>query len=76
MFVANTSYGETWLYFENRPRKKQTIYGFRWMPNLSSSSKFWKSMSVDLAAIFVEFEDAEHETSLPIPIFPVVNWVW
>lgn len=32
MFVANVSYGETWMLFENRPRKEQFVYGFRWAP--------------------------------------------
>lgn len=76
MFVANVSYGETWLLFENRPRKQQFVYGFRWLPFSNSKRPIFNNMAIDLIALFARFHDAEEEISFPLPLFPVLTWQW
>lgn len=76
MFVMNLSYGETWLLFENRPRKEQFVYGFRWVPLKNSPTPLWRNMAVDLIALYANFPDAEEDFGLPIPLFPVFTWQW
>lgn len=76
MFVGNISYGETWLLLENRPRKEQLVYGFRWTPFTNSSRPILKNMAVDLIALFARFPDAEEELAFGVPLFPVFTWQW
>ncbi len=76
MFVANISYGETWMLFENRPRKEQIVYGFRWVPFADSPRPLLRNLAVDMIALYANFPDAEEDFGLPIPIFPVFTWQW
>jgi hypothetical protein len=76
MFVTNLSYGETWMLFENRPRKEQFVYGFRWAPFTDDKKAIWNNLSFDLIALYSGFPDAEEEVGFPVPLFPVATWQW
>ena len=76
MFVTNVSYGETWLLFENRPRKEQFVYGFRWVPFADHPRPLLRNMAVDLIALYANFPDAEEDAGFPVPLFPVFSWQW
>lgn len=70
------SYGETFLFMENRPRKWQGTYGFRFIPFRGSRKAILRNMRIEVNALFVYFKDAKEKRSLPVPIFPVFYWNW
>jgi len=76
MWITNVSYGETWLLLENRPRKEQLVYGFRWVPMAGQRRGIFSNLAIDLIALYVRFPDADEESRFPLPIFPVLTWQW
>lgn len=72
----NASYGETFVFEENRPRKNQLTYGFTIAPWAHSPTAFLRNLRMDFTALFIYYPDAKEYYTLPIPILPYLYWQW
>jgi len=70
------SYGQTFVYLDNIPRKTQLAYGFRVAPFYQSKYRFLHTMRIEGTAFFDYFQDAKEWISIPLPIFPYFYWQW
>lgn len=70
------SYGETFFFMENRPRKEQLVYGIRWAPLLGSRGAFWRNLRLEFNALHYNFPDARERYALWLPIYPYAYWQW
>ncbi|MCK4575818.1 hypothetical protein KAU34_05390 [candidate division WOR-3 bacterium] len=75
-FHSAGSYGTTFIYLDNVPRKYQFTYGFRIAPFLKSQWSILGNFRVELSSIFFYFPEAKETVSMPIPIFPYFYWQW
>ncbi len=73
---AAGSYGETFVYFENHPRKYQATYGFRLAPFYNNKYAFLKHVRIELAGIYTSFPDIRETRSTYAPIYPYIYWQW
>ncbi len=67
------SYGSTFLYLDNVPRKKQTVLAFRWAPFHNSQTSFFSVMRMELAFLSIRFDDVEKGFEGPM-LF--LYWQW
>jgi hypothetical protein len=70
------SYGTTFVYLDNIPRKTEFTYALRVAPFYQAKRFFFREMRVEGAAFFFYFQDAKEWLALPIPIFPYLYWQW
>ncbi|MBL0350219.1 MAG: hypothetical protein IPP68_07585 [Elusimicrobia bacterium] len=75
-FHAGIGYGETFTFQENRPRKFQATYGFRFAPWVNHRKAFWRNARLEINAIMVRYNDARETRSIPIPLIPFAYWQW
>lgn len=75
-FHATGSYGTTFVYIDNIPRKYQLSYGMRIMPLLTSERPFFRNLSIELSGFSIYFPDAKESVNFWIPIGPYVYWQW
>ncbi|MGA2142609.1 MAG: hypothetical protein ABSG94_09315 [Brevinematales bacterium] len=73
---SGVSYGETFEYNENRPRKWQATYGVNIAPFYWLNFGFLQTFTIQLAAFISYFPDAQQYEALYIPIYPTVYWQW
>ncbi|MGE3683962.1 MAG: hypothetical protein AB7G93_19755 [Bdellovibrionales bacterium] len=73
---ATASYGTTFVYWDNIPRKYQLAYGFRIAPFLRSKHAFFRNSRAEFTAIQAYFADADERDGIWIPILPYVYWQW
>jgi len=73
---ATASYGETFSYQENRPRKEQLTYGFRFAPFLGNTWGVFNTLRVELAAFVIYYRDAQELQALYVPVYPSLYWQW
>lgn len=73
---ATASYGTTFTFLDNVPRKLQATYGLRVAPFVASRYSILRTLRVELAAIHMYFPDARESMSLPLPIWPYFYWQW
>jgi hypothetical protein len=76
---STTSYGTTFVYLDNVPRKAQVTLAFRLAPFESRrqgwlGSAFFRCMRVEASLLHIYFLDAQESLSLPVPIFPYFYW--
>ncbi len=70
------SYGTTFVYLDNVPRKYQFAYGFRVAPFLKCRWGFLRNMRIETTSLTFYFSEARETVTLPIPIFPYIYWQW
>jgi hypothetical protein len=75
-FHATASYGETFSYQENRPRKEQATYGFRFAPFLGNGWGILSTLRIEVAAFLVYYPDAREVQGIYVPLYPYVYWQW
>lgn len=71
-----TSYGTTFVYLDNIPRKYQTSYGFRVAPFYKSKFGILKTFRTELIGFYMWLPDAREEIEAVLPIFPYFYWQW
>ncbi len=67
------SYGSTFLYADNIPRKQQYVFATRMAPFIKSKKGFFNSFRFELAYLYANFADAREHISGPIGF---VYWQW
>ncbi len=67
------SYGSTFLYADNIPRKQQFVLATRVAPFIKSKKGFFNSFRFELAFLYAKFIDADQYISGPIGFF---YWQW
>lgn len=70
------SYGTTFVYLDNIPRKVELVYALRAAPFYGAKRFVFRELRVEGAAFFFYFHDAKEWLSAPIPLFPYVYWRW
>lgn len=75
-FHSTASYGSTFIYLDNVPRKYQFTYGFRIKPFPNNKWGILRNLHIELASIFFYFSDAKETVSIPVPIHAFLYWQW
>ncbi|MFT3698355.1 MAG: hypothetical protein QM831_34750 [Kofleriaceae bacterium] len=73
---ATGSYGSTFVYSDNEPRKWQLGYGMRIAPLLGSSWAVLRDLRLELVALVMDRPDAKEVVALYVPILPYAYWQW
>lgn len=73
---ATGSYGTTFVYLDNVPRKKQISYGFRIAPFFKSKRKFLKYLRAEFIGYYINLPDINESIESILPIFPYFYWQW
>jgi hypothetical protein len=73
--ISNISYGSTFLYADNIPRKQQITLASRVAPFINSKKGFLNSFRFELTLLFVNFDDAKENFFGPIG-FLYWQWDW
>lgn len=71
-----TSYGSTFVYLDNIPRKYQVSYGFRLAPFYKNKYGFLRTLRAELIGFYMWMPDAKEEIQSVVPIFPYLYWQW
>lgn len=71
---ATGSYGTTFVYSDNQPRKWELAYGLRVAPFLDAGWSFARTLRIELAAIITQYEDLKTGYRLYVPLLPYVYW--
>ncbi len=74
-FHLNTSYGSTFNYIDNVPRKIEVIYGVRLAPFYNNKFGLLRTFRIEWAGFYNAFADIKTEVYVPIFI-PYVYWQW
>lgn len=72
-FHSSVSYGSTFLYADNIPRKQQYVLATRIAPFLGSNRGYLKNFRFELAFLYANFPDAEESIAGPIGF---LYWQW
>lgn len=75
-FHLTTSYGTTFVYLDNIPRKYEICYGFRVAPFYGLKWKILNSFRMEFAAFRFDFTDVNASVQSLIPLFPYLYWQW
>ena len=70
------SYGATFVYADNQPRKLQLAYGFRVAPLRRSKHAILRDLRLEVAALVLYRRDARELQALYVPLLPYVYWQW
>jgi hypothetical protein len=70
------SYGTTFVYLDNIPRKYQVAYGFRFAPFYGLQCGFLRTFRLELTGLYMHFPDAKESLATYLPIFPYFYWQW
>lgn len=71
-----TSYGTTFVYLDNIPRKYQVSYGFRIAPFYKNKFSFLRTFRAEFIGFYMFMPDAGEEIQSVVPIFPYFYWQW
>ncbi|HEY5935403.1 MAG TPA: hypothetical protein VIU61_12225 [Kofleriaceae bacterium] len=71
---ATASYGTTFVFSDNQPRKWQLAYGFRIAPARHSSWRILRSLRLEFPSLFMFRPSVDNRQLLPVPIFPYLYW--
>ncbi|MDC7226927.1 MAG: hypothetical protein PQJ61_09205 [Spirochaetales bacterium] len=71
-----SSYGTTFVYLDNIPRKYQVSYGFRIAPFYKNKFGFLKTLRAEFIGFYMWMPDAQEEIESVVPIFPYLYWQW
>jgi len=70
---STISYGSTFLYADNIPRKQQFVLATRTAPFIENKRGFFNSLRIELAFLYANFEDAGQSIVGPIGF---IYWQW
>jgi hypothetical protein len=70
------SYGATFVYLDNIPRKYQVSYGFRIAPFYKNKFGILRTFRAELIGFYMYLPDAKEEIESVVPIFPYFYWQW
>jgi hypothetical protein len=71
-----TSYGSTFVYLDNIPRKYQISYGFRIAPFYKNKFGILRTFRAEFIGFYMFLPDAGEEIQSVVPIFPYFYWQW
>lgn len=71
-----SSYGTTFVYLDNIPRKYQASYGFRVAPFHKNKFGILRTLRAELVGFYMWMPDAKEEIQSVVPIFPYFYWQW
>lgn len=71
-----SSYGTTFVYLDNIPRKYQVSYGFRVAPFYKNRFGILRTLRAELIGFYIWMFDAQEEIQSVVPIFPYFYWQW
>jgi hypothetical protein len=71
-----TSYGTTFVYLDNIPRKYEVCYGFRLAPFYKNRWGILRTFRAEFAAIYLFFPDSQSYITNYLPVFPYFYWQW
>lgn len=69
-----TSYGTTFVYLDNIPRKYQLSYGFRLAPFYKNRWGILRTFRAELVGFYMYLPDAGEAIESVVPIFPYFYW--
>lgn len=70
------SYGTTFVYLDNIPRKYQLSYGFRVAPFYKNKYGFLRALRAEFIGFYMYLPDADATIESVLPIFPYFYWQW
>lgn len=70
------SYGTTFVYLDNIPRKYQLSYGFRIATFYKMKAGFLKNFRAEFIGFYMYLPDAKETIESILPIFPYFYWQW
>ncbi len=73
---ATGSYGTTFIYLDNIPRKQQVSYGFRIAPFYKSKKGFLRTFRAEFIGYIIHIPDIQQSIESILPIFPYFYWQW
>ncbi len=73
---ASASYGTTFVYSDNQPRKIQAVWGYRVAPFYRSKTSVLRTMRAEFPAFIQYHPESKTGWSWYIPIIPYVYWQW
>lgn len=75
-FHVTTSYGTTFVYLDNVPKKQQISYGFRLAPFYKNKWGFLRTFRVELIGYQIYLQDIDASITAALPVFPYFYWQW
>lgn len=73
---ATGSYGTTFVYLDNIPRKQQVSYGFRVAPFYKHKWGILRTFRAEFIGYYIYLPDIKESISSILPIFPYFYWQW
>lgn len=73
---ATGSYGVTFVYLDNIPRKQQISYGFRVAPFYNNKKGVLKNLRAEFIGYHIYLPDINESIESILPIFPYFYWQW
>ena len=73
---ATGSYGTTFVYLDNIPRKTQISYGFRLAPFYKNKWGILRTFRAEFIGYYIYLQDIDESIESLIPIFPYFYWQW
>ena len=73
---ATGSYGTTFVYLDNIPRKGQISYGFRIAPFYKSKWGILRTFRAEIIGFYIYLPDINESIESIVPIFPYFYWQW
>ncbi len=70
------SYGTTFVYLDNIPRKQQISYGFRVAPFYKNRRGILRTLRAEFIAYYINIPDIKESIASILPIFPYFYWQW
>ena len=74
--LATDSYGTTFVYLDNIPRKQQFSYGFRIAPFYKNRWGILRTFRAEFIGYNIYLPDINKSIKSNIPIFPYFYWQW
>ncbi len=75
-FHTSLSYGTTFVYLDNIPRKQQLTYGFRLAPFYKNKFGFLRNLRAEFIAFYIYLPDINKSITSLLPVFPYFYWQW
>ena len=73
---ATASYGSTFIYLDNVPRKLEVVYGFRVAPFFWSDWAVLRCFRVEAPGFYMYFPTAREGAGFVVPFLPYLYWQW
>lgn len=74
-FHLHTSYGSTFTYLDNVPRKFEVMYGIRLAPFYKNRFGILNAFRLEWNGFYVSFRDINASAYVPV-FFPYIYWQW